>query len=179
MAELPSTEKVINTYRQVTIYYRALEELAGKYQTGKIKSRCAFRAVEYTVKFLQGLNVDRSLCAALIEAQEIIEREIEGGRTEKKQEMERDVVDCLALFHQRRCRVKPKDALRAIVGNDPAAQSHLENFNKKMMARWRWSKDPELGFPKPIKIKNRLLYRRSEIEAFERRITAASTQDVK
>lgn len=132
MAETPTTEKVINTYRQVTIYYSALEKLAAKYQT-EDKSLCAFAAVGLTVRFLQRLNVDRSLCAALIEAQHIIERK-GGGRTEKKQEIERDVVDCLALYHQRRCGVNKKDALRAIVGTDPDAQTHLVNFYKKTMA---------------------------------------------
>jgi predicted DNA-binding transcriptional regulator AlpA len=47
-------------------------------------------------------------------------------------------------------------------------------YKRSPQTRWRWSKDAELGFPKPMKIKNRLLYRRSEIEAFERRMTAAS-----
>ena len=47
-------------------------------------------------------------------------------------------------------------------------------YKRSSQTRWRWSKDPELGFPKPMKIKNRLLYRRSEIEAFERRMTVAS-----
>ena len=47
-------------------------------------------------------------------------------------------------------------------------------YKRSAQTRWRWSKDPELGFPKPMKIKNRLLYRRSEIEAFECRMTAAS-----
>ena len=46
-------------------------------------------------------------------------------------------------------------------------------YKRSPQTRQRWSKDPELGFPKPMKIKNRLLYRRSEIEAFERRMTAA------
>jgi predicted DNA-binding transcriptional regulator AlpA len=49
-------------------------------------------------------------------------------------------------------------------------------YKRSSQTRWRWSKDPELGFPKPMKIKNRLLYRRSEIEAFERRMTAASRE---
>jgi len=30
-------------------------------------------------------------------------------------------------------------------------------YKRSSQTRWRWSKDPELGFPKPIKIKNRLL----------------------
>jgi predicted DNA-binding transcriptional regulator AlpA len=49
-------------------------------------------------------------------------------------------------------------------------------YKRSSQTRWRWSKDPELGFPKPMKIKNRLLYRRSEIEAFERRMAAASLE---
>ena len=48
-------------------------------------------------------------------------------------------------------------------------------YKRSSQTRWRWSKDTELGFPKPMKIKNRLLYRRSEIEAFERRMAAASS----
>ena len=47
-------------------------------------------------------------------------------------------------------------------------------YKRSSQTRWRWSKDPELGFPKPIKIKNRLLYRRSDVEEFERRMAAAS-----
>lgn len=47
-------------------------------------------------------------------------------------------------------------------------------YKHSPITRWRWSKDPELGFPKPLKIKNRLYYRRSDIEAFERRMAAAS-----
>lgn len=47
-------------------------------------------------------------------------------------------------------------------------------YKRSSQTRWRWSKDPELGFPKPLKIKNRLLYRRSEIEEFEHRMAAAS-----
>jgi predicted DNA-binding transcriptional regulator AlpA len=49
-------------------------------------------------------------------------------------------------------------------------------YKRSSQTRWRWSKDPALGFPKPMKIKNRLLYRRSEIEAFERRMAAASQE---
>jgi predicted DNA-binding transcriptional regulator AlpA len=47
-------------------------------------------------------------------------------------------------------------------------------YRRSSQTRWRWSKDPELGFPKPIKIKNRLFYRLREIEEFERRMAAAS-----
>ena len=47
-------------------------------------------------------------------------------------------------------------------------------YKRSSQTRWRWSKDPQLGFPKPIRIKNRLLYRRSEIEEWERCMAAAS-----
>jgi len=47
-------------------------------------------------------------------------------------------------------------------------------YRRSSQTRWRWSKDPELGFPKPIKIKNRLFHRLREIEEFERRMAAAS-----
>lgn len=90
MAKLPSTEKVVNTYRKVTVFYSALEKLAAKYET-EDKSRAALVAVGLTLRFLQQLNVDRSLLAAFIEAQLIIERDI-GGRTAAKQRMERSGV---------------------------------------------------------------------------------------
>jgi hypothetical protein len=47
-------------------------------------------------------------------------------------------------------------------------------YKRSAQTRSRWSKDPAVGFPKPIKIKNRLFYRKSEIEAFERRMMAAA-----
>jgi hypothetical protein len=42
------------------------------------------------------------------------------------------------------------------------------------MTRWRWSKDAALGFPVPMKVNGRLLYRLSELEAWERRMAAQS-----
>jgi hypothetical protein len=47
-------------------------------------------------------------------------------------------------------------------------------YKRSPQTRQRWSKDPELGFPKAMKIKNKLFYRKSEIEAFERRMMAAA-----
>jgi hypothetical protein len=125
MPELPSTED------WVKVLIAALEILPAKYK-GKDKSLAALGAVSLTRTILLKLNVDPGVLAPLFEAQLIIQRSL--GRTEKKQQMERDIVDCLALFHQRRCNVKSKDALRAIVGTNLAAQTHLENFYKKMMA---------------------------------------------
>jgi predicted DNA-binding transcriptional regulator AlpA len=47
-------------------------------------------------------------------------------------------------------------------------------YKRSSQTRWRWGKDPTLNFPKPIKIKGRLLYRLSELEDWERRMAAAS-----
>ena len=47
-------------------------------------------------------------------------------------------------------------------------------YKRSWQTRQRWSKDPELGFPKPMKIKNRLFYRKSELEAFDRRMMAVA-----
>jgi predicted DNA-binding transcriptional regulator AlpA len=33
---------------------------------------------------------------------------------------------------------------------------------------WRWMNDPEMGFPKPLKINNRNRFAIDDIEAFER-----------
>jgi hypothetical protein len=132
MADPPSTQKVVDTYKKVTVFYSALEKLAAKYEA-EDKGRSALAAVGLTVRFLQQLNVDRSLIAALIEAQLIIERDI-GGRTAAKQRMERNVVDSVALELQLRSKVKLSDALKAIVGSDPEAAAQLKDFRKNMKA---------------------------------------------
>ena len=43
-------------------------------------------------------------------------------------------------------------------------------FNITPMTRWRWERDPRLGFPQPIKIRDRNYYRRSELNAFKERM---------
>jgi predicted DNA-binding transcriptional regulator AlpA len=45
-------------------------------------------------------------------------------------------------------------------------------YKRSAQTRWRWSKDPTLNFPKPIKIKGRLLYRLSELVEWERRMAS-------
>jgi len=45
-------------------------------------------------------------------------------------------------------------------------------YGRSSQSRWRWSKDPELGFPKPLKIQGRCFYRLSDLEEFERRMAA-------
>jgi len=34
------------------------------------------------------------------------------------------------------------------------------------MTEWRWQRDPELDFPKPVKIRNRVYYRETEVLAW-------------
>lgn len=34
------------------------------------------------------------------------------------------------------------------------------------MTEWRWQRDPDLDFPKPVKIRNRVYYREAEILAW-------------
>jgi hypothetical protein len=133
MTEPPSAEKVLNTYRKVTVFYSALEKLAAKYEAEDNKGRAALAAIGLTVRFLQQLNVDRSLLAAFVEAQLTIERDI-GGRTAAKQRVERNVVDSVAVELQRRCGVKLEDAIRNIVGNDPKAAQELRDFRKNVRA---------------------------------------------
>jgi predicted DNA-binding transcriptional regulator AlpA len=43
---------------------------------------------------------------------------------------------------------------------------------------WRWEQDPDLGFPKKIKINNRNYRRRSELEAFKQRRAEASEEEL-
>ena len=43
-------------------------------------------------------------------------------------------------------------------------------FGISSMTGWRWTKDPELGFPPPIKIRNRCFRSRGAIEEFKHRV---------
>jgi hypothetical protein len=43
-------------------------------------------------------------------------------------------------------------------------------FGVTSMTGWRWTNDPELGFPPPIKIRNRSYRSRRAIEEFKQRM---------
>lgn len=43
-------------------------------------------------------------------------------------------------------------------------------FNVTLMTLWRWSRDPNLGFPPAIKIRRKNFRSRTEIEAFKERL---------
>lgn len=45
-------------------------------------------------------------------------------------------------------------------------------FSITAMTLWRWTRDPELGFPPAISIKNRNYRSRAALEAFKSRIIA-------
>ena len=51
--------------------------------------------------------------------------------------------------------------------------SEILSFNLVKAARitgWRWTRDPELNFPPPIKIRNRCFRSRRALEAFKERM---------
>ena len=43
-------------------------------------------------------------------------------------------------------------------------------FGISSMTGWRWTRDPELNFPPPIKIRNRCFRSRRALEAFKERM---------
>jgi hypothetical protein len=125
MAKLPSTEKVINTYRHMTIYYRGLETAAANFE--KDKGHSALAAVGLTVRFLMRLKVHESLLAPLMEAGQIIEREM-NARTAKQQRAERDVWDSVVVSLLNAEGVKLEDAAKKIHERDPVEASRLLVF---------------------------------------------------
>jgi hypothetical protein len=49
-------------------------------------------------------------------------------------------------------------------------------YSVTLMTLWRWDRDPDLGFPRPIKIKTRNYRDIAELEAFEERQRARDPQ---
>ena len=47
-------------------------------------------------------------------------------------------------------------------------------FHISSMTGWRWTNDPELGFPRPIKIRNRCFRSRHALEEFKSRMLRES-----
>lgn len=48
-------------------------------------------------------------------------------------------------------------------------------FGISPMTGWRWTRDPTLGFPPPIKIRTRCFRSRRALEEFKRRMVARGT----
>lgn len=55
----------------------------------------------------------------------------------------------------------------------PQAQLRRELGNISPMTLWRWRRDPALGIPEPIRIRNRCYYSRNAIEAVKARLRDA------
>jgi hypothetical protein len=49
-----------------------------------------------------------------------------------------------------------------------------KEFGITPMTGWRWTNDPDLGFPRPVKIRNRCFRSRNQIEAFKARMLSAA-----
>jgi hypothetical protein len=130
MAELPSTEKVINTYRQVTNFYSGLEKSAAKYQT-EDKSVCALEAVGLTVRFLLNLKVPRELLAPLIEAAQIVKRELKVETLLEQQHVHK-IWDSAVVSLLNAEGVKLEDAAKKIHEHDHQGAARLLTFRNTM-----------------------------------------------
>ena len=54
-----------------------------------------------------------------------------------------------------------------------SAKTVQERYNISRSSLYRWQDNPEIGFPKPIKIGHRILWREADLDAFDQRIAAA------
>ena len=53
-----------------------------------------------------------------------------------------------------------------------------KRYGRSAQTRWRWCRDPALGFPKPIRIKNRLFFRLRDLVEWERRMASQLSQQL-
>jgi predicted DNA-binding transcriptional regulator AlpA len=53
-----------------------------------------------------------------------------------------------------------------------SAKTVQERYNISRSSLYRWQDNPEIGFPKPIKIGHRILWRETDLDAFDQRIAA-------
>jgi hypothetical protein len=137
MAELPCTE-VVDTYRKVTIYYACLETAATNFQT-KDKSLCALAAVGSTLRFLLNLKVPRELLAPLVEAAQIIKRDMK-VETPFEQDQVRKVWDSAVLSLLNAEGITLKNAAKKIHERDPDKATQLIDFRNNM----RKGRTPEM-----------------------------------
>lgn len=49
----------------------------------------------------------------------------------------------------------------------PAARQYVGGISD--MTLWRWERDPELGWPQPIRVRGRRFYRVADLDAFLQR----------
>jgi len=51
-----------------------------------------------------------------------------------------------------------------------------QRYKKSHVSIWRWRHDPDLGFPKPIRINRNLYWRLADLEHWEAKLAAASAE---
>lgn len=58
---------------------------------------------------------------------------------------------------------------------DPQVQQEFGDVTS--MTLYRWTRDPALGFPQPIKIRGRIFRSRRQLEAFKRRMVEQAVRE--
>jgi hypothetical protein len=112
-------------------YIATLEGVAGNYETDKATS--ARDAVTATLTLLITLKKPRHLYAPLIEAVNLIEKAT--GLKAVTKELAGKIFQSIAVTLQLDCKVKEKDALKNVVGNNPDAAKKLKNFRNNMLGK--------------------------------------------
>lgn len=50
-------------------------------------------------------------------------------------------------------------------------------YRRSHVTIWRWSRNTSLGFPKPFRINGYKFWRRSDLEAWEKRLAASESEE--
>lgn len=122
----------LETRALIKKYASVLEATAADFEKDKTKS--AHGAIAATVTFLIALRQPRHLLAPLIEAAEIIQREMDVKGIVSKDVAEK-VIRSIAVSLQVEGGTSLKDALKNVVGNDPKAARELKDFRKNMLSK--------------------------------------------
>jgi hypothetical protein len=108
-----------------------LESSAADYETDK--GAGARNAVAATLALLISLKKPRHLFAPLVEAVGLIEKAT--GLKAVTKELAGKIFQSIAVTLQLDCKVKEKDALKNVVGNDPEAAKKLMYFRNNMLVK--------------------------------------------
>ena len=133
MAELPdakSTRGYIETRAAIQSYAAVLEATAKEFE--KDRTQGARSAIAATVTFLIALRLPRRLTAPLVEAAEIVQREM-GVKGAISKDVAEKVIQSIAVSLQLECGVSELKALRNVAGSDSKATTRLRNFRGNMM----------------------------------------------
>jgi hypothetical protein len=113
-------------------YVSVLETAAAGLEKDRAKS--AHEALAATITFLIAIRQPRHVLAPLVEAAEIVQREmnVKGAVT---LDVANKVLQSIAVSLQIEDGVSMNDALRNVVGHDPVEATSLKNFRKNMLAK--------------------------------------------